>query len=168
MSRVSIRARKRAHGTWLRDLILGGQDGLVNVLGISLGLSAVSEDVRVLIAAGLAATFAESASMGAVAYTSSLAVTGVDRSEVRRTTAIVTISTMLGSILPLLPFFVLRRWPALIASVVMSACALFAMGAYEGVTSHRSWRWMGIQLTLIGLGAALVGFLAGRIFNAVG
>jgi VIT1/CCC1 family predicted Fe2+/Mn2+ transporter len=142
MARVSIRRRKRAHSTWLRDLILGGQDGLVNVLGISLGLSAVTEDLRVVIAAGLAATFAESASMGAVAYTSSLAVPGVDKSEVRRT--------------------------ALIASVVMSGCALFTMGAYEGVTSKRSWLWMGIQLTLIGLGAALVGFLAGRIFNAVG
>jgi VIT1/CCC1 family predicted Fe2+/Mn2+ transporter len=165
---MSVRARKRAHGTWLRDLILGGQDGLVNVLGISLGLSAVSEDVRVVLAAGLAATFAESASMGAVAYTSSLAVPGVDKSEVRRTTLIVTVSTILGSLLPLLPFFVLRRWPALIASFVLSASALFAMGAYEGVTSRRSWLWMGIQLTVIGLGAALVGFLAGRIFNAVG
>jgi VIT1/CCC1 family predicted Fe2+/Mn2+ transporter len=123
MARVSIRRRKRAQSTWLRDLILGGQDGLVNVLGISLGLSAVTEDVRVVIAAGLAATFAESASMGAVAYTSSLAVPGADKSEVRRTTVIVTASTVLGSILPLLPFFVLRRWPARIASVVVSACA---------------------------------------------
>jgi VIT1/CCC1 family predicted Fe2+/Mn2+ transporter len=168
MSRVSGRRRNRPHSTWLRDLILGGQDGLVNVLGISLGLSAVTEDVRVVIAAGLAATFAESASMGAVAYTSSLAVPGADKSEVRRTTVIVTVSTLLGSILPLAPFFALRRWPALIASVVLSGCALFAMGAYEGVTSKRSWQWMGIQLTLIGLGAALVGFLAGRIFKAVG
>ena len=168
MAHVSIRRRKRVHSTWLRDLILGGQDGLVNVLGISLGLSAVTEDLRVVIAAGLAATFAESASMGAVAYTSSLAVPGVDEREVRRTTLIVTVSTLLGSILPLLPFFVLRRWPALIASVVLSGCALFAMGAYEGVTSKRSWLGMGIQLTMIGLGAALVGFLAGRIFNAVG
>lgn len=58
---------------WLRDLILGGQDGLVNVLGITLGVSAASRDVKVLLAAGLAATFAEGVSMGAVAYTSSMA-----------------------------------------------------------------------------------------------
>lgn len=60
-------------GSLLHDLILGGQDGLVNVLGITLGVSAASGDVHVLIAAGLAATFAEATSMGAVAYTSSMA-----------------------------------------------------------------------------------------------
>jgi vacuolar iron transporter family protein len=56
----------------LRDVILGGQDGLVNALGIILGVMAASADVRILIATVIAATFAESLSMGAVAYTSAL------------------------------------------------------------------------------------------------
>ncbi len=62
-----------AETSWLRDVILGGQDGLVNVLGISLGLSAAGENTMIILAAGLAATITESSSMGAVAYTSSLA-----------------------------------------------------------------------------------------------
>jgi vacuolar iron transporter family protein len=57
----------------LSDIILGGQDGLVNVLGVILGVAAATSDVRVVMVAGLAATFAESVSMGAVAYTSTLA-----------------------------------------------------------------------------------------------
>ncbi len=57
----------------LSDVILGGQDGLVNVLGVILGVAAATADTRIVIAAGLAATFAESISMGAVAYTSTLA-----------------------------------------------------------------------------------------------
>lgn len=57
----------------LSDVILGGQDGLVNVLGIILGVAAATNDPRIVIVAGLAATFAESVSMGAVAYTSTLA-----------------------------------------------------------------------------------------------
>jgi predicted membrane protein (TIGR00267 family) len=57
----------------LSDVILGGQDGLVNVLGVILGVAAATSDVRVVMVAGLAATFAESVSMGAVAYTSTLA-----------------------------------------------------------------------------------------------
>lgn len=57
----------------LAEIILGGQDGLVNVLGVILGVAAATGDMRVVIAAGLAATFAESVSMGAVAYTSTLA-----------------------------------------------------------------------------------------------
>ncbi len=57
----------------LSDIILGGQDGLVNVLGIILGVAAATSDPRIVLVAGLAATFAESVSMGAVAYTSHLA-----------------------------------------------------------------------------------------------
>jgi predicted membrane protein (TIGR00267 family) len=57
----------------LSDVILGGQDGLVNVLGVILGVAAATADLRIVLVAGLAATFAESVSMGAVAYTSTLA-----------------------------------------------------------------------------------------------
>lgn len=57
----------------LSDIILGGQDGLVNVLGVILGVAAATNDPRIVVVAGLAATFAESVSMGAVAYTSTLA-----------------------------------------------------------------------------------------------
>jgi predicted membrane protein (TIGR00267 family) len=57
----------------LSDIILGGQDGLVNVLGVILGVAAATSDPRIVMVAGLAATFAESVSMGAVAYTSTLA-----------------------------------------------------------------------------------------------
>ena len=62
---------RRASG--LSDIILGGQDGLVNVLGVILGVAAATHDQRIVLVAGLAATFAESVSMGAVAYTSTLA-----------------------------------------------------------------------------------------------
>jgi len=57
----------------LSDVILGGQDGLVNVLGVILGVAAATSDSYIVLVAGLAATFAESVSMGAVAYTSTLA-----------------------------------------------------------------------------------------------
>lgn len=63
---------KHKLGNPLRDVILGGQDGLVNSLGIILGISAATSDTKILIAAVLAALFAESISMGAVAYTSAL------------------------------------------------------------------------------------------------
>ncbi len=57
----------------LSDLILGSQDGLVNVLGIILGITAATVDLRLILVATLAALAAESISMGAVAYTSTLA-----------------------------------------------------------------------------------------------
>jgi predicted membrane protein (TIGR00267 family) len=60
-------------GSALSDVILGGQDGLVNVLGVILGVAAATNNSYIVMVAGLAATFAESVSMGAVAYTSTVA-----------------------------------------------------------------------------------------------
>src|SRR3990167_3256382 len=68
----------------LRDIILGGQDGLVNVLGVILAVATAVSDVRIVIIAGLAATFAESISMAAVAYTSTKAARDFYRSELER------------------------------------------------------------------------------------
>ncbi len=68
----------------LADIILGGQDGLVNVLGIILGVAAATNDAHIVMVAGLAATFAESVSMGAVAYTSTNAESDFYESERER------------------------------------------------------------------------------------
>ncbi len=68
----------------LSDVILGGQDGLVNVLGVILGVAAATAETRIVLAAGLAATFAESVSMGAVAYTSKRAEQSFYESERQR------------------------------------------------------------------------------------
>jgi VIT1/CCC1 family predicted Fe2+/Mn2+ transporter len=62
-----------SHSNFLSDFILGSQDGLVNVLGILLGLAAATSDIRLIFVAALAALGAESISMGAVAYTSTMA-----------------------------------------------------------------------------------------------
>lgn len=68
----------------LDDVILGGQDGIVNVLGVILGVAAASSDSRLVLVAGLAATFAESISMAAVAYTSKVAKADFYESELQR------------------------------------------------------------------------------------
>lgn len=60
-------------GRWLSDLILGTQDGLVNTLGVVLGVAAASDSTKITFAAGLAAAIAEAVSMAAVAFTSSAA-----------------------------------------------------------------------------------------------
>lgn len=66
-------ADKGGIGRQLRDIILGGQDGLVNVLGLVLGVAAATAQLRIILAAALAATFSESIAMAGVVYTSTLA-----------------------------------------------------------------------------------------------
>src|SRR5262245_21318933 len=71
---VTPAGHRERHRTtnWLRDVILGGQDGLVNILGIILGIIAGGGSNTVLLTAGFAAAITESISMGAVGYTSAV------------------------------------------------------------------------------------------------
>lgn len=81
---MPFRREQHVHPGLLSDFILGSQDGLVNILGILLGLSAAAAEPRIIIIAALAALGAESVSMGAVAYTSTLARRRVYESERQR------------------------------------------------------------------------------------
>jgi vacuolar iron transporter family protein len=74
-------ADPHVRGRWLSDVILGAQDGVVNTLGVVLGVAAASGDNRIVLASGLAAGVAESLSMAAVAYTSSAARGDLFRAE---------------------------------------------------------------------------------------
>lgn len=217
----------------LRDVILGGQDGLVNILGIILGVIAGGGSTTVLLAAGFAAAITESISMGAVGYTSSIAqrdyvraeqerekseiatepdaerqeirdiyaakgfdgellnrvvetitakrdiwldtmmdeelhLSPVDTSAIFRSAVIITIATLIGHMIPLAPFLVLARTPALLLSIGLSAVVLFGVGVYSAKTLVGDWRKSGLQMAVIGLGAAGVGFLVGRLFQSTG
>lgn len=72
------------HPTLLSDFILGSQDGIVNVLGILLGLTAANAGTTVTLIGALAAMAAETISMAAVAYTSTLSRRRLYLSELER------------------------------------------------------------------------------------
>ena len=70
-------------GKTLKEFILGAQDGIVNVLGLILGVAIATNEVKIVLVAGISALFAESISMGAVAYTSSKAARDFYRKELK-------------------------------------------------------------------------------------
>ena len=70
---IQAKREKHSRPSLLSDFILGSQDGLVNVLGIILGLAAANTETRIFFVAAFAALAAEAISMGAVAYTSTKA-----------------------------------------------------------------------------------------------
>ncbi len=223
------------HPTILSDFILGSQDGLVNVLGILLGLVAASLEpgsevtAQIIIVAGLSALAAEALSMAAVAYTSTYSrlrlygserereiremreVPELEREEVRvilrswgfegadledmlrrieakpkawldlmmafelnlsyvppeaprRSAALVGSATILGSFVPLLPFFFseLTLVNAAIIATLLSAVMLFGIGFYEArVTSGSIWR-SGLRIMVIGLASGFAGLVIGH------
>jgi VIT1/CCC1 family predicted Fe2+/Mn2+ transporter len=67
----------------------------------------------------------------------------------------------------LVPFVFLPPIEAMIASVIVSAGALFATGGVKGKLTFGSWKKSGIEMTLIGLLAAVVGYLIGLLFGQV-
>jgi len=83
-SRFGLSREEHPTPTLLSDFILGSQDGLVNVLGILLGLVAAGSSMRLIEVGALAALAAESISMGAVAYTSTLSRRKLYLAEIER------------------------------------------------------------------------------------
>ena len=221
------------HPTVLSDFILGSQDGIVNVLGIILGLSAATNNVRLILVATLAAMAAESIAMGAVAFTSTRSrrllylaeeqrelremreVPEAERAEVRailaawgyagpeleamlericanpkamlefmmafelklapveasapRTSAyIVGGATVVGHFIPLFPFFFVGSDILLgaIASIILTAIALFGIGWYEAKITIGTWWRHGLEMVAIGLAGGFAGYLIGHLLGA--
>lgn len=215
----------------LPEIILGGQDGLVNVLGVILGVAAASSSTQIVVVAGLAAAFAESISMGAVAYTSTIAEVDYYQSELERekyeiehmpdgereeirelykgygftgelldqvvatitsnkevwlrtmmeqelklepksrsealpAAFIVGVSALVGSFIPLTPFFFLDKQASIILALVISSLTLFAVGYYKAQkTLGRNLIKQGMEMMIIGMVSALVGYFIGSIFK---
>ncbi len=223
-------ADPHVRGRWLADMILGAQDGLVNTLGVVLGVAAASDDARVVFAAGMAAGLAESLSMAAVGYSSSVArgdlfrserereyrhidvTPTIEREEVRalyerkgfqgelldrvvdticadkdvwvavmmaeehellpidrkaslKAAAVIGVSALVGSIVPVVPFAALDlRWSVAIA-LALGVSLLFALGAFKAkVTVGRQVR-SGAELALIGMASALAGYAVGALLS---
>jgi len=88
--------------------------------------------------------------------------------DIIRTAVVITVTTLIGHLIPLLPFVVLSRTPALVAAIALSALSLFAVGVYSALTLVGNLWTNGLKMVTIGLGAAALGFVVGRLFNATG
>ncbi|MBI2084816.1 MAG: VIT1/CCC1 transporter family protein [Candidatus Aenigmarchaeota archaeon] len=217
---------KHFRGEQIGNIILGGQDGLVNVLAVVLGVASATNDVFIVLVAGLAATFAETISMAAVAYTSTKADWDYYKAEraleenaikenpkdeikeIREIYAkkgfkgrllndivkiitsnekvwvdtmmseelnlspkfgkspiknglIVFVATLVGSIVPLVPFVFLPISNAMIASVIIAVAVLFAVGVVKAKLTVGNWLGSGLELALIGTLAAISGYFIG-------
>jgi vacuolar iron transporter family protein len=222
--------RKHSLAEDLHDWILGGQDGIVNVLGSILGVAVITQRKEVIIVAGLAALFAESISMAAVAYTSVKAShsyyhserervrreieenptlqrevlidvyerKGFPRAEANRivdaltknkdvwldtimeermkmsppedagplhSAFIVGMASLIGSIIPVIPFFFLEKHTAMLLSCITSVVVLFALGAASAKLTIGNWKTRGLEMAIIGGAAAAVSFAIGWIFT---
>ena len=232
LKKHQIERQKGLSRSNIRDFILGFQDGLVNILGLVLGVASAVKDTKIVLISGLAATFAESISMAAVAYTSNKAAhqyyesqlekekgeikeipdTEVEeirdiyykkgfrgnqlKSIVNKITSnkklwldtmmaeelklytedyenpiksgfVVGASAVIGSLIPILPFFFLEIKIGMLYALILSVITLFIVGAAKAKVTIGSWKKSGFEMAAIGTIAALAGYIIGSLLGVV-
>jgi len=60
------------------------------------------------------------------------------------------LSTAVGALIPVIPFFFLSGVPAVIAAAIVSLAAHFAVGAAKSLITIRSWWSSGMEMTVVG------------------
>ena len=60
------------------------------------------------------------------------------------------LSTAVGAIIPVIPFFFMQGIPAVIAAAIISLAAHFAVGAAKSLITVRSWWSSGLEMTAVG------------------
>ena len=216
----------------IRDFILGFQDGLVNTLGLVLGVASAVQSTKIVLISGLVTAFAESVSMAAVAYTSTKAahefyesqlerekkeikeIPHMEVQEVRdiyykkgfrgkqlesivkkitsnknlwlktmmaeelkllpedyekpiKSAFVVGVSAVIGSLIPVLPFFIFDVKLGMAYALVLSIITLFIVGAVKAKVTIGNWKKSGIEMAVVGTVAALVGYLVGTLLGVV-
>jgi VIT1/CCC1 family predicted Fe2+/Mn2+ transporter len=82
------------------------------------------------------------------------------------TALVVGISAIVGSLIPIIPFFFQPLQAAIWTSLVVSTIVLFFVGVYKAKTTiGNPWK-SGIEMAVIGMVAALAGFAIGALLGA--
>lgn len=79
-----------------------------------------------------------------------------------------SLSTAIGAFIPIIPFFFMRGYPAVIAAAVISLFAHFAVGAAKSLVTVRTWWSSGMEMTLVGAVEGVVTYLIGIGLGHVG
>lgn len=216
----------------IRDFILGFQDGLVNTLGLVLGVATAVQSSKIVLISGLVTTFAESVSMAAVAYTSTKAakefyesqlekekkeieeIPQMEMQEIRdiyykkgfkgkqlesivkkitsdkklwletmmreelklfpddyekpvKSSFVVGLSAVIGSLIPIIPFFLVDVKSGMIAALALSIIALFVVGSIKAKITIGNWKRSGLEMAIVGTVAALVGYFVGSLLGII-
>jgi len=78
------------------------------------------------------------------------------------------LSTAVGAFVPIIPFFFMSGYPAVIASAVVSLAAHFAVGAAKSLITVRSWWSSGFEMTAVGAVEGVVTYLIGLGLGRMG
>lgn len=158
----------------IREIVFGLEDSLVSTLGAITGIAAGTGNAYVVILSGVVLIFVESLSMSAGSYLSSKSAAEASRYRKKDSTGVAVragfvmgVFYLFGGAFPLLPYFLLPVGQATAPSIVITAVALFLLGIGKAKVVGTKWLRSGLEMTLVSLSAAALGFLVGRVVAVI-
>ena len=112
-------------GSDLREAIFGSFDGMTSTLGVVAGLLATNATAPKILAAAIGIAVAATVGMGAGQYLSD----GVRNT---RKAAVMALATLIGSVLPAIPFVFGDSRPCVASSIGITVVAAGIIGHYRG------------------------------------
>jgi vacuolar iron transporter family protein len=177
MSRADGRSSSIEHANTIRAGVFGIQDGVVSTFGLIMGVAGAQVSAEAVVIAGIAGVVSGALSMGAGEYVSvrtqrELLAVGAaveDHENVNPYRAALANAGLFigGGLVPLTPFLLSAGRPAVIASSLVSALALFITGAVlTRLTKRSPWR-SGLRMLVIGGGSGLLAYLVGTALGSI-
>ncbi len=158
----------------IREIVFGLEDSLVSTLGALTGIAIGSGSKFVVILAGLVLVAAESTSMAAGSYLSSKSASDTEREIHKnkkrlvhslkpvRAAFVMGFFYFIGGFVPLGPYFFMDVSTALWPSIILTAIVLFFIGVWASRYTKRPALKSGLEMMVVSLAAALIGYLIGR------
>jgi predicted membrane protein (TIGR00267 family) len=78
------------------------------------------------------------------------------------------LSTAVGALIPVIPFFFMAGIPAVIVAAIVSLIAHFVVGAAKSLVTIRPWWSSGIEMTLVGAVEGVVTYAIGMALGRIG
>lgn len=161
----------------MREIVFGLEDSLVSTLGAVTGIAVGTGSQYIVILSGLVLIAAEATSMSAGSYLSTKHAREAEvlfhegkglevheeTSHPIRAAAVMGVFYLIGGIVPLVPYFLLPPSAAVVPAIVLTAATLFLVGVWAASFTKTSKLKSGIEMTLVSLAAALIGYVIGRL-----
>lgn len=163
--------QRSKYSLYIRNFVFGVEDSLVSTVGLLSGVAVSGAGKGTVLLTGVILIFVEAFSMAVGSFLSNQSA---EEYTVQKDLPLVGslgggivmfISYFISGFIPLAPYIFFSNGDALIISIVASLIALFALGAFGSSISRVNMWKGGLQMSLIGGFAIIIGVLVGNFFK---
>ena len=161
----------------MREIVFGLEDSLVSTMGAITGIAVGTGSQYIVILSGLVLIAAEATSMAAGSYLSTKHAREAEvlfhehkgfkvheeASHPIRAALVMGVFYLAGGVVPLVPYFLLDVDQAVVTAILITAITLFLVGAWAASFTKTSKVKSGMEMTIVSLAAAGVGYAIGRL-----